>query len=132
MYPFLLGHSCSIGKIQKTEDGQEFDTVMERLLFLKDGGIVGAIAPTSGTLHQANEYLADLIFSHFLYGTNRAVGEELKQIKFEFLRCEYMYSNRWQSVSTLLYGDPSSSLPIIQYANRAHPVYDKINPNFTT
>ncbi|MFQ6609652.1 MAG: C25 family cysteine peptidase [Fidelibacterota bacterium] len=126
-YPLLLGQSCSIGKIQKAVDGDEFDTTMERLLFLSAAGIVGAIAPAYVTDDMCNHYFTDLLFTHLLYGTNESIGEELKRIKNELPHCRYMYDRVWQAKTTMLFGDPSMSWQLFQYANRAHPVYHDID-----
>ncbi len=127
---FLLGNSCSIGKIQESIDGEEKDIILEKLLFHPTGGIVGAIAPAYVTDNMAVHNFSDLLFTHLLFGANRTIGEELSQMKYEMDKCRYMFNRGWHTATSILYGDPSMSLLLFQYVNNPHPPFQDIVPDY--
>ena len=113
-YPFVLGISCSVGKVQQYDNGN-VETIVQKLLFLDNAGIIGTIAPTwiTGTWGVRQFYYKS--FDKLIGNEYSSIGKSLKEIKTEFESENPNYE--YMSRATLLFGDPSMSLPIYQYKN---------------
>jgi len=112
-YPFLMGYSCSIGKVQAVDgSNQEYDSVMEKLLFLEDAGIIGAIAATWITDAFANKKFSNMFYDRITNEYYQDIGTALSEVKAEFEDEYHPYV--WVSRATLLFGDPVSVLPLYQ------------------
>jgi len=108
-YPFLLGANCHQGEV----NNPDVDGVMRKLLVQSNSGIIGSIAPSSGTEQHANGYVLnrfhELIFEE---GLQRA-GEIHKVLKDELATVYPLME--FYSESLNLYGDPSMQLPVYQH-----------------
>jgi len=111
-YPFIFGMSCSVGKVQQYDNGN-VETIVQKLLFLNDAGIIGTIAPTWITGTWGVRHFSYKSFDKLIGNDYSCIGKSLKDIKTEFEsenpNFEYM------SRAMLLFGDPSTTLPIYQY-----------------
>ncbi|MBU1635975.1 right-handed parallel beta-helix repeat-containing protein [bacterium] len=114
-YPFLLGMSCYVGRIQDYYNNQNTESIIQKLMFLEDAGIVNSIAPTWATVTSGVREFCYEAFEGFFQNDYQNLGKVLKQIKSDFVSASPR--NDWMSKSVVLYGDPSAPLPVYQYFN---------------
>lgn len=112
-YPFLLGMSGYVGRIQRYSDGENVEAVIQKLMFLQDAGIMNCIAPTWAVVTSGVRDFCYVAFANFFQNEYQNLGKALKQIKSEFVitrpDCD------WMSKAIVLYGDPAAPLPVYQY-----------------
>ncbi|MFQ6608976.1 MAG: C25 family cysteine peptidase, partial [Fidelibacterota bacterium] len=111
-YPFLFGISCSVGRIQRHETPDHTYSVLERLMFLPSAGIIGAIAPTSGTGTWGVRKFEEALFEVFL-GAYESIGKGFQSAIAIFL--PNVSNQLARSKRMILYGDPSMPLALYQY-----------------
>ncbi len=126
-YPFLWGYSCDIGRIQKSDQNnyyQETPSILEKLLFLENAGIVGAIAPTAITFSPTLDTLYSALWERYVHGNYAdfyTLTEDAKQDmldSFAEYAMERTYGTReWEHRSYVFYGDPSIPISTNQFYN---------------
>lgn len=112
-YPFLNGMSCYVGRIQDYNNNQNTESIIQRLMFLDDAGIVNCIAPTWGTGTYGVRKFDEIAFEKFFQSGYQNLGKALTEIKSDFIAACPRYD--WMSKSIVLYGDPTAVLPVYQY-----------------
>ncbi len=112
MYPFLSGLSCSIGQVQREMNGQEIDTILEKLLFMDNAGIIGAMAATWITDSYGNRLFADIYYEKIADPGYKNIGQIIKDSKAELEAADPRLT--WQARATQLFGDPSMALPLLR------------------
>ncbi|MFQ6607170.1 MAG: C25 family cysteine peptidase, partial [Fidelibacterota bacterium] len=120
-YPFLLGISCSIGEIQDTTSNAgnvtETESVIEKLLFLPDVGIIGAFAPTDATFSTSVMAMSERLWERIVSENYDTYGELVYDAKAAFLEqfANTRQTREWEHRTYILYGDPSMPLALYQY-----------------
>ncbi len=109
-YPYFFGVSCNLGNIQEPFTRP---SVMQDLMFVENGGILGAFAPTILTTQWANREFSEDFHRLLNVESVNVIGELTKQTKQEFE--PRMPARVWVSRGFILYGDPSMPLSLFQY-----------------
>ncbi|MCF7841193.1 MAG: hypothetical protein K9N22_10490, partial [Candidatus Marinimicrobia bacterium] len=132
-YPFLLGMSCSIGKIYGSDSNQgyvEIPSVVEKLMFLEDAGIIGAVAPTEDTFSFTLKVIYKALWPRFVSGdydnyyslVQDALDDMLAAFATDWVWWEgrktwlsSLGTREWEYRSYVFYGDPTMPISTAQY-----------------
>ncbi|MDR3501879.1 MAG: C25 family cysteine peptidase, partial [Legionella sp.] len=100
--PFLIGTSCNVGGVN---DSNITDNCMRKLLVCPGGGIIGAVAPTSGTEQHINGDVLNL-FHDLVFQTITPTYSEILPILKNYLATNDPYWSFYYK-SFIFFGDPS-------------------------
>ena len=107
--PFMLGMSCHIGAFDRYWEGVENECVVEKMLFHPNGGIIGTIAPTGGTLLPLN-CVFPMRFWNVILSQNILNFGEILNVSIEQASGDVPIADFTLKMLMLL-GDPTLNLP---------------------
>lgn len=132
-YPFLMGMSCSLGKIQNADPNNNYaetPSVLEKLLFLENAGIIGAFAPTEDTFSYTLRIIFTSFWDHFVndhYNNFYSLTQDALDDMKDFFNTNPVYyegrwvdnsdygTREWEYRSYIYYGDPTLPISTTQF-----------------
>lgn len=100
--PFLIGANCNVGGIN---DSAITDNCMRKLMTYQNGGIIGAVAPTSGTEQHMNGDVLNLFHDLVFQDSSLTYGKIFPTLK-NYLATNFPYWDYFYK-SLTFFGDPS-------------------------
>ena len=111
--PFLLGMNCMQGYVNDRRWNNYNKSAMRELMMFANGGIIGSIAPTEGSVQHINGKLLNLAHDKIFNEGIVNVAELLVFLKDRVLQDNYSYE--FFANGLTLFADPSMPLSVYQY-----------------
>jgi hypothetical protein len=110
--PFLLGTNCLQGSVADVKWGYR-QSAMRQLMVYDNGGIIGSIAPTEGTVQRINGVLLNLAHDKIFEDNVVNVGQLHQVLKTEII--DNYPTHEFYANGLTLFADPSMLLSVYQH-----------------